>query len=321
MHKANWHAFTLLIDTTLLPMHHFLQRNRHVLTPRKIIHLPANDKSLRLRMRRISEEGGSGGVLVMACDLSNARRILAAASRFEMLAGRFIWLWLDLKAELRPNEPGLISSHSLHSSLMSSSRNDPERLISPLENVLERHGASLVLDDESHLHALPNLASDVHKLQEYRWQHDKKTVRKREDRPFVFDDDEEIRMTDKALNSKTFMPVGMLALRPSSLKISGGDTILTRMLRETSQALDNTFNELKSSLSRLRETQLKEHFVPTCFAEFNAKVSINEVKDNVSRTLTKKLRESMRQISRDKAEFQLLNLQAVQFPGNKTQLR
>ncbi|XP_043285418.1 uncharacterized protein [Venturia canescens] len=317
MHKANWHAFTLLIDTTLLPMHHLLQRNRYVLTPRKIIHLPANDKSLRLRMRRISEEGGSGGVLVMACDLNNARRILAAASKFDMMAGRFLWLWLDLKAELRPNEPGLITSHLLYNSLAPVARNEKQN--SPLEKILE-HSASLVVENRAHLHSLSNLANDVNHLQEYRWQHEKKNVKKREDR-YTFDDDEEIRMTDKSMNSKTFMPVGMLALRPSSLKISGGDTILTRMLRATSQALDNTFHELKTPLNGLREPQLKEQFVPNCFPEANAKLPFNEIKNNVSRTLTNKLRDSMRQLSRDKAEFQLLNLQAVQFPGNKTQLR
>lgn len=60
MHKANWHAFTLLVDTTLLPISYLLQTPRIHLTPRTIIFLPTTDKTLRLRLRRISEQGGSG---------------------------------------------------------------------------------------------------------------------------------------------------------------------------------------------------------------------------------------------------------------------
>ena len=323
MHKANWHAFTLLIDTTLLPMHHLLERNRYALTPRKIIHLPANDKSLKLRMRRIAEEGGSGGVIVMACDLNNARRILSAASKYEMMSGRFLWLWLDLKAELRPNEPGIISSHVLY--------NSPAFLATSSLSSKSNDKIGTLLDKSATSH-LESLEKDIHRLQEQRWQqqheheHAEKRLKKREDRStLLFEEDEEIPLTEKMPNSKSFMPVGMLALRASSLKITGGDTILKRMLRETSQALDNTFVELKSSLGRFRESQLKELFVPTCFDDSNYKVSAmagsKEIKDNVTRTLTRKLQQAMRQISRDKAEFQLLNLQAVQFPGNKTQLR
>ncbi|KAK0176029.1 hypothetical protein PV328_000208 [Microctonus aethiopoides] len=319
MHKANWHAFTLLIDTTLLPRHHLLSSDHYSLLPRAIIHLPATDKSLKIRLRRISEEGGSGGVIVMACDLNNARKILSIAGKYQMLNGRFVWLWLDLKAELRPNEPSLISSHVMYSSLTSLARQESTPII--VENTV-RHVSSgnLVLDDEAHPHSLSNLANDIHRLQEYRWQHEK-PIRKREDKSFAFDDDEEARPSDKTFNSKTFMPVGMLALRPSSIKISGGDAILSRMLRETSQALDNTFLEYKSSLNRLREAQIKDHFIPSCFFTSGKNTTMFEIRKNMSRSLTIKLRESMRQISHDKAEFQLLNLQAVQFPGNKTQLR
>ncbi|XP_025162412.1 uncharacterized protein LOC105189093 [Harpegnathos saltator] len=311
MYRANWHAFTLLIDTTLLPVTHLLQPT---LTPRAIIHLPTNDRTLRLRLRRVAEEGGSGGVVVMACDLINARKILGAAGKFEMLSGRFLWLWLDLKAELRPNEPNIISSHILHSQRTAIAETDDK---TPLERV-----TNIVSNERGlSLNPLPNLANDIHRLQEYRWK-DEKTVSKREDKSFRFDEEDDTRFTnDKELNSKSFMPVGMLALRPSGIKIMGGDTILSRMLRETSQALDETFLETKGRISRLRETQLKEYFVPECFPERNAKFLMSDARQNVSTTLTKKLRKSMRQISKDKAEFQLLNLQAVRFPGNKTQLR
>lgn len=318
MHRANWHAFTLLIDTTLLPLTHFLQTNQPTLTPRAIIHLPTNDKTLRLRLRRVAEEGGSGGIVVMACDLNNARKILSAADKFEMLAGRFLWLWLDLKAELRPNEPNIINSPSIiHSSRTVAIAN-------PNENLPPRATNLVVSDDQPlvpPLNSLPSLTDDIHRLQEYRWRGEK-IVSKREDRTFNFDDEEDTRFTnDRELNSKNFMPVGMLALRPSGIKIMGGDTILSRMLRETSQALDATFVELKSRLSRMRELQLREHFIPECFPDRKAKFMTSDVRQNVSATLTSKLRGFMKQLSRDKAEFQLLNLQAIRFPGNKTQLR
>ncbi|KAG7212509.1 hypothetical protein KM043_012819 [Ampulex compressa] len=315
MHRANWHAFTLLIDTTLLPVNHLLQTNQPILTPRSIIHLPTNDKTLRLRLRRVAEEGGTGGVVVMGCDLNNARRILAAASKFEMLSGRFLWLWLDLKAELRPNEPNIINSHILHSSRSSIATNENS---SPLENI-ERN-ANLILESELTLNSLPSLTNDIHRLQEYRWKNEK-IIMKREEKGFNFDDEEEFRMMDKELNSKSFMPVGMLALRPSGIKIMGGDTILSRMLRETSQALDETLTDVKPRINRLRESQLKDHFIPECFPDRNSKFLVSEVRENVSKTLTNKLRKFMGQISKDKAEFQLLNLQAVRYPGNKTQLR
>lgn len=315
MHRANWHAFTLLIDTTLLPVTHLLQTNQSTLTPRAIIHLPTNDRTLKLRLRRVSEESGSGGVVVMACDLNNARKILSAAGKFEMLSGRFLWLWLDLKAELRPNEPNIISSHVAHSSRVAIAATNEH---SPLGRV-----TNLAKDERSPLNSLPSLTNDIHRLQEYRWRKDERTVTKREDKGFNFDDeDDDVRLTvDKELNSKSFMPVGMLALRPSGIKIMGGDTILSRILREMSQALDETFLETKARLSRLREPQLKEHFIPECFPERNARFLTSEVRGNVSITLTRKLRRSMGQVSKDKAEFQLLNLQAIRFPGNKTQLR
>lgn len=315
MNRANWHAFTLLIDTTLLPLTHLLQTNQSTLTPRAIIHLPTNDRTLKLRLRRVAEEGGSGGVVVMACDLNNARKILSIAGKYEMLAGRFLWLWLDLKAELRPNEPNIISSHMLHNSRVAIAATNDN---SPLGHI-----TSFAKDDRLPLNSLPSLTNDIHRLQEYRWKKDERLMTKREDKGFNFDDeDDDIRLTtDKELNSKNFMPVGMLALRPSGIKIMGGDTILSRILRETSQALDETFLDTRARLSRLREPQLKEHFIPECFPERNERFLTSEMRGNVSLTLTRKLRKSMRQVSKDKAEFQLLNLQAIRFPGNKTQLR
>lgn len=290
------------------------------LTPRAIIHLPTNDRTLRLRLRRVAEESGSGGVVVMACDLNNARKILGAASKFEMLSGRFLWLWLDLKAELRPNEPNVISS-MIHGTRVVAAAAAATNENSPL---LERKANLASTNDEQPpplMSSLPSLANDIHRLQEYRWR-DEKIVIKREDRGFNFDEEENGRLaSDRELNSKNFMPVGMLALRPSGIKIMGGDTILSRILRETSQALDETFQEAKQRLSRMREPQLREHFVPECFPDRNAKFMTSDARENVSAILTSKLKKSMRQISKDKAEFQLLNLQAVRFPGNKTQLR
>nr|XP_031846481.1 uncharacterized protein LOC116433018 isoform X1 [Nomia melanderi] len=316
MHRANWHAFTLLIDTTLLPVSHLLQPNQPTLTPRTIIHLPTNDKTLRMRLRRVAEEGGSGGVIVMGCDLNSARRILAAAGKFEMLAGRFLWLWLDLKAELRPNEPNIISSHIIHSSRAAIATNDNPRSV---ENT--NRNTNLLAENQLAMNALPSLANDIHRLQEYRWQNDQAAT-KQEEKPFNFDDDEDfVTITDKELNSKDFMPIGMLALRPSNIKLMGSDTLLSRMIRETSQALDETFSEMKSKLSPLGESQLNDNFIPECFPGSRAKFLNSEIRRNVSKILTRKLRISVGQISKDKAKFHLLNLQAIRFPGNKTQLR
>lgn len=253
----------------------------------------------------------------MACDLNNARKILGAAGKFEMLSGRFLWLWLDLKAELRPNEPNIISSHLVHSSRVAVAVNENSPLLERTTN--------LASDDKPlpPLNPLPSLANDIHRLQEYRWR-DERIVIKREDKGFNFDDEEDVvrLASDKELNSKSFMPIGMLALRPSGIKIMDGDTILTRILRETSQALDETFLETKTRLSRMRDLQIREHFVPECFPDHDdAKFMTSDARENVSAILTSKLRKSMGQISKDKAEFQLLNLQAVRFPGNKTQLR
>ncbi|XP_017880091.1 uncharacterized protein LOC108624962 isoform X2 [Ceratina calcarata] len=318
MQRANWHAFTLLIDTTLLPLTHLLHANQTTLTPRTIIHLPTNDKTLRLRIKRVAEEGGSGGVIVMGCDLNNARKILAVAGKYEMLAGRFLWLWLDLKAELRPNEPNIISSHILHGSRSSIATN--ENPSSPVESI--NRNINLIAENQLSVSSLPSLADDVRRLQEYRWQNEMSVSSKQEEKGFNFDDDEddEIRIMDKELNSKDFMPVGMLALRPSGIKLMGSDTILSRMIRETSQALDETFIEVKPRISRLGETQM-DIFVPECFPRNTAKFLVNKMRHNVSKTLTQKLRSSMSQLSRDKAKFHLLNLQAIRFPGNKTQLR
>lgn len=324
MHRANWHAFTLLIDTTLLPMTHLLQTNQSTLTPRAIIHLPTNDKTLKWRLRRVAEESGTGGVVVMACDLNNARKILGAAGKYEMLSGRFLWLWLDLKAELRPNEPNIISSHIAHGTRTSAiATNENPPLLERVTNLAANNQPPPPPPplNSLPLNSLPSLTNDIHRLQEFRWR-DEKIVTKREDRSFNFDDEEDVRLPgDKELNSKSFMPVGMLALRPSGIKIMGGDTVLSRIMRETSQALDEAFLETKTRLSRMRELQLKEHFMPNCFPERKDKFMTSDVRQNVSATLTRKLRRSMGQISKDKAEFQLLNLQAIRFPGNKTQLR
>ncbi|XP_012258107.2 uncharacterized protein LOC105687222 isoform X2 [Athalia rosae] len=313
MHKANWHAFTLLIDITLLPINHLLLADLPILTPRSVIHLPANDQTLKTRLRRVAEGGSSGGVLVMACDLNTARRVISAASKYGMLAGRFLWLWLDLKMELKPNEPSLSISNIAHNARSTVNLN--------IDNL--RHtdfNADFELKEEIHLHTLPNLANDIHRLQEYRWREEPPLI-KRKERGTRAKEHEDIKVDDKELNSKVPMPVGMLALRSSNMKITTGDTVLTRMLREASEALDHTIYETRQGLARIRDTQLKEYFVPSCFARHDAKFLSNEERENVSALLTKRLRKSMRQISKDKSEFHLLNLQPVITPGNKTQLK
>lgn len=331
MHTANWHAFTLLIDTTLLPVDYLLQTHRINLTPRSIIHLPTNDKTLKLRLRRISVEGGSGGVLVMGCDLNNARKIINAASKFEMLSGRFIWLWIDLKEELRSNEPNLIDSQVLHGSRVGLT---PEEHLPSLETV-ERNNINLVPEHETNVNLLPNLANDIHRLQEYRWTSDQIVVKKRQDKSVNnIEEDEEVaengKLADKKLNSKSFMPVGMLALTPSSFHLTNGDDgrPSTRrlisgeeMLRATSQALEESIAQIKPQLARLRDPQIKDYFIPECLAHSQAKFLANEFRENMSRVLTNKLRKSMQEISSNKAEFQLLNLQGVSFAANKTLLK
>lgn len=300
------------------------------LTPKTIIHLPTNDKTLRLRLRRISEEGGSGGVLVMGCDLNNARKIITAASKFEMLSGRFLWLWLDLKEELRSNEPNLIDPQIVHGTSRVGITTDEN--VPPLE-IIERN-INLVPDNEINLDLLPNLASDIHRLHEYRWANEMILKRKRQDKTAHFDEDYD-KTLEKKLNSKNFMPVGMLALTPSSVHLtSGGDDtrassrrlmngedILPSMLRATSQALEESIAQLKPKLARVRDPQLKDYFIPECLVHSQAKFTFNEFRENMSRILTAKLRDSMQEISRNKAEFQLLNLQGVTFAGNRTLLK
>lgn len=113
MNRAHWHSFTLLIDPTLLPLRHLLHENQSHLTVRRTVYLPTEDDVLDELLSKISAESGRGSVLVMICDLLNARKVIELAGEYEMLAGRFLWLWLDVKDELRPNEPNLIGSHLL----------------------------------------------------------------------------------------------------------------------------------------------------------------------------------------------------------------
>lgn len=138
------------------------------------------------------------------------------------------------------------------------------------------------------------------------------------------EDEEDPRAYDKNVNSKSFMPLGMLALRPANARVSGGpDSILARMMRETAQAMDRAILESRPRLGRISEAQLKEIFVSECLGEqpWPRHSSGAELRANLSSSLTAKLRESAKQISKDKAEFHLLNLQGILFPGNKTQLR
>lgn len=320
MHKTNWHAFTLLIDITLLPINQLLLSDMPILIPRSVIHLPADDHSLRTRLRRVAEGGSNGGVLVMACDLKTAQRVIAAASKYGMLAGRFLWLWLDLKMELKPNEPSLtVSNFPQHNSNARTTVNlNVNDFKHPDDNQNFR------LEDEIHLHTLPNLANDVHRLQAYRWQEEGTPRVRRNERSATRVKEQQEGVGEDG--SKIPMPVGMLVLRSTNMKISSGDTTVARMLREASEALDETIFESRPRLARLRDAQLKEYFNPSCFARTDAKFLSNEARENVSHLLTSKLRKSMRQISRDKSEFHLLNLQPAIAPGgsttsNKSQLK
>ncbi|XP_046424258.1 uncharacterized protein LOC124181596 isoform X1 [Neodiprion fabricii] len=313
MHKANWHAFTLLIDVTLLPINQLLLADLSILTPRSVIHLPADDQTLRKRLRRVAEGGSTGGVLVMACDLSTARRIIAAGNKYGMLAGRFLWLWLDLKMELKPNEPSLPISSSTHNARSTVKLNTDD-----IKHI-DIH-TNFRLEDDIHLHTLPNLANDVHRLQEFRWKEDLHLT-SRAERSIKMKEHEDTKADDKELNSKMVMPIGMLVLRSGSMKINSGDITLTRMLRDTSEALDQTIFETRPKLARLRDAQWKDYFVPSCFARPDAKFLSNEERENVSQLLTSRLRKFTRQLSRDKSEFHLLNLQPITVPGNKTQLK
>lgn len=120
MNKAHWHGFNLLIDPNLMPLKDLVKERKHnkmqspveadenaagtasaKLVPRMVIYLPTDERKLSIRLRRLSEANGRGSLVVLACDLTNAKRVIQLASKYEMLAGRFLWLWLDLKAELR----------------------------------------------------------------------------------------------------------------------------------------------------------------------------------------------------------------------------
>ncbi|XP_011499765.1 PREDICTED: uncharacterized protein LOC105363713 [Ceratosolen solmsi marchali] len=328
MHKAHWHAFTLLIDTSLLPVQQLVsQQKRPIgsLVPRKIIYLPTDERTLSARLRRVAEENGRGSVLVLGCDLNSARKVITLAGKYEMLAGRFLWLWLDLKAELRSNEPNIIGSHVLHNARVSVTSD----YLPPTDN--QEFGPNLTPVSDISIHTLSNLVSEIQKLQDYHWQSDAKDRKpKKRETPSrsayggSLEDDEDTRTYDKNVNSKSFMPLGMLALRPVNGRVGGGpDTILARMIREAAQALDRTMLESRPRLGRISEAQLKEVFVPECLGEppRPRHPGVAEVRANLSYSLTAKLRESAKQISRDKAEFHLLNLQGILFPGNKTQLR
>ncbi|XP_016836888.1 uncharacterized protein LOC100123912 isoform X4 [Nasonia vitripennis] len=349
MHKAHWHAFTLLIDANLLPVKQLVRKEHPLrpgqessLRPRSVVYLPADEKTLAARLRRVAEENGRGSVIVLGCDLNNARKVIALAGKYEMLAGRFLWLWLDLKAELRSNEPNIIGTHLLHNARVSVTSDHIPAFDS------QEFGPNLSPESDVSVHTLSNLASEIHKMQEFSWHSDMKAAEERKPKkkrespslrpgasapsaPFLDPDDEELARSgvggngltyDRNVNSKSFMPLGMLALRPANARMTGGpDTLLARAMRETAQALDKAMLESRPRLGRLTDGQLRDSFVPECLPSKAANFLESELRANVSSALTRQLRESARQISSDKAEFHLLNLQGLLFPGNKTQLR
>lgn len=116
------------------------------------------------------------------------------------------------------------------------------------------------------------------------------------------------------------MPLGMLALRPANTRLSGAgpESLLGRALREATHALDRAMLDARPRLGRVSDAQIKELFVPECFAQSGP---VHEAKHALNANLTRRLRETVRVASKDKSEFHLMNLQGVLFPGNKTQLR
>ena len=139
------------------------------------------------------------------------------------------------------------------------------------------------------------------------------------------EDMEEMRGYDRTLNSKSFMPLGMLALRPANIRFGGQDNMLTRSMRECLAAVDQAMFESRGKFGRLTESQMRDVFVPECLKDNESaggnKAMLSEIKHNVSASLAKRLNEAARYVFGERAEFHLLNLQGVLFPGNKTQLK
>ncbi|KAL7291178.1 hypothetical protein TKK_0015093 [Trichogramma kaykai] len=433
MHKAHWRAFTLMIDTSLLPVTDLVgsrlhqqhesqfirprregaesrqqqqqQQHRDLLTPRRIVYLPADEKTLTGRLRRVAEENGRGSVMVLACDLATAKRVIAAAGKYEMLAGRFLWLWLDLKSELRANEPNIIGQHVLQNARvsvtsdhmpasavhdqgqeftaaaagppiaggglqnLSPSSSDGSSAVAAADapaDVIRQTHSQLVKDSK---HSSSSGGSDDGSsrgssgAREVHWQNDiLDLLRQRRSRLLLSrrrrrdsggpsgaaggggpasagiggrasfvgagPEDEDIdeapgRGYERTVNSKSFMPLGMLALRPANARLGLGsaDSSLGRALRESLAGLDRGLFEARGQLNRLGETQLRELFVPDCLNERVGERRVHEAKHNVSASLTRRLREAAAQVSAERSEFHLLNLQGVLFPGNKTQLK
>lgn len=225
---------------------------------------------------------------------------------------------------------------------------------------LEKGGISALMDEHR---TMTNLDSEVHRIQEFHWQNDldgefhssrlllnknryiwiffsersnsqqKRATAQQQQQAsfssFLEEEDEPSAAfgTHSRVNSKSFMPLGMLALRAANARTSAGpETLLGRGLREAAQAIDRAMLETRSRYSRFPDAQLKDLFVPHCLLE-RTKPAVaqqwldNEVRANVSRALSARLREHSSRVSQDKAEFHLLNLQGLLLPGNKTQLR
>ncbi|KAJ8688111.1 hypothetical protein QAD02_023906 [Eretmocerus hayati] len=374
MTKAHWRAFTLLLDPTLLTLEHLVPKVKRRLglhpdvlpgdlVPRRVVYLPQHDdKSLGLQLRRVADENGRGSVVVLACDLGCAKKIITIANKHEMLAGRFLWLWLDLKAELRPSEPNIIGSHILNNARAS--------FVS--DNIASQpdgweFGPNFSTDTDFSVHTLSSMAAEVNKMQEYLWHSDAKDHSMRRKRSSLskssptttitshqplptyttpaniqhqarsvpisnLDEDEEgVRYGSYPpnLNSKSFMPLGMLALRAAPWR--SPEPSLGKILRETARALERAMLDTRHQRARMSESQLRDAFTADCFVgSFKgasgggfrlAGPTDSDPRSNLSRAFTSRMRESARTLSKDRSEFQLLNLQGVLFPGNKTLLR
>ncbi|XP_029728977.2 uncharacterized protein LOC109415021 isoform X2 [Aedes albopictus] len=93
--QTHWYSFYILSDiktTILLKGAEGEALKRKPLLP-TILQLPTNNDLIYRQLERVSQS--TRGVVILLCELSEARRILAEAQRMRMLNGHFIWLWAD----------------------------------------------------------------------------------------------------------------------------------------------------------------------------------------------------------------------------------
>ncbi|XP_062544859.1 uncharacterized protein LOC134211716 isoform X2 [Armigeres subalbatus] len=93
--QTHWYSFYILSDlktTIILEGAEGNALKRKPLLP-KILQLPTNNDLIYRQLEKVSQS--TRGVVILLCELTEARRILAEAQRMRMLNGHFIWLWAD----------------------------------------------------------------------------------------------------------------------------------------------------------------------------------------------------------------------------------